>query len=69
MHIKIETTCDVYDCETCGYSDANGANVYFDGELVLELTPVAHCYSGTTYNDVAIQNAILEKLGHTVEIV
>lgn len=68
MKIDIETLTDVYDCETCGGSDAYGAKVYFDGELVIDMTPTAHCYSGNTYTDEYIFTAILNKLGHTVEM-
>lgn len=66
--IRIEPLTDTHDCETCGMSWADGANVYFDGELALELEPHAHCYDGTDYSDKAIYRAILERLGHTVEV-
>lgn len=70
MNIKIEMLSDSYECDTCGWSDAYGAKVYFDGELVLDMTPIAHCYSGVNnHDDEDIFTAILNKLGHTVEIV
>lgn len=65
--IRIEPLSDTYDCETCGTSWASGANVYFDGDLILELEPHANCYDGTDYSDEAVYRAIIEKLGHTVE--
>lgn len=70
MNIKIEMLSDSYECDTCGWSDAYGAKVYFDGELAIDMTPVAHCYSGVnSHSDEDIFAAILNKLGHTVEIV
>lgn len=69
MKIEIEALGDSYECDTCGWSDAYGAKVYFDGELVLDMTPVAHCTGGNNYTDEDIFTAILQKLGHTVEIV
>ena len=68
MKIRVETLTDDHDCETCGWSYAEGARVYFDDELVLDLQPYAHCYDGTNYSDVAIYQAILEKLGHEVKV-
>ena len=69
MNIKIETLSDSYDCETCGYSDAYGAKVYFDGKLAIDMLPIAHCYGGSNYSDEEVFIAILQKLGHNVEIV
>lgn len=69
MKIEIEALTDSYECDTCGWSDAYGANVYFDGELAIDLIPVANCYGGKNYTDEDIFTAILNKLGHTVEIV
>ena len=69
MKIEIEALGDSYECDTCGWSVAYGAKVYFDGELVLDMTPVAHCTDGSNYTDEDIFTAILNKLGHTVEIV
>lgn len=68
MKIEIEMLTDSYECDTCGWSDAYGAKVYFDGKLVLDMTPIAHCYSFNTYHDDDIFSTILQKLGHTVEI-
>ena len=68
MKIKVEILTDVWDCDTCGFSDAYGAKVYFDDELVLDMAPVAHCYDGKNYTEEEIFKAILNKLGHTVEV-
>lgn len=64
--IRIERLSDTHDCDTCGCTWADGANVYFDGELVMEMKPAAHCFGGKSYEDHEIQKAILEKLGHTL---
>ncbi|MBZ9943472.1 hypothetical protein LB533_20510 [Mesorhizobium sp. BR1-1-13] len=69
MDIKIERLSDTHDCETCGPSWAEGARIYIDGALVLELDPHAHCYDGDNYDDEAIFRRILEHLGHTVAFV
>ena len=64
--IKIEWLSDVYDCDTCGTSWASGANVFINGNLELELTPVAHCYGGEDYSTEDIYIKILNKLGWEV---
>ncbi|PJT22679.1 hypothetical protein CN884_11925 [Ochrobactrum sp. 30A/1000/2015] len=48
MKISIEWLGDTHDCETCGPSWAEGARVYIDGLLVLDLQPSAHCYDGVS---------------------
>ena len=68
MHIKIERLSDTHDCETCGPSWAEGANVFIDGELAIELHPHAHCYDGDSYDDEAVYKRIIEHLGHTIEV-
>lgn len=69
MKITIETLYDEYDCDTCGCSFAEGAIVMFDGEEVISMMPQAHCYSGKDYTQDMIFEAILNKLGHTLEYV
>lgn len=64
--IKIERLTDKYSCDTCGPSWAEGARVYIDGAVALELTPHAHCYGGDDYQDADIFVKILEHLGYTV---
>ena len=68
MKIKVETLTDSWDCDTCGFSDAYGAKVYFDDNLVIDMSPTANCYAGDNYTDEDIFKAILIKLGHTVEV-
>jgi hypothetical protein len=64
--IEIEWLSDVYDCETCGSDWADGAIVKFDGEVVIDMTPVAHCYDGVSFSQDQVYAAILEKLGHVL---
>lgn len=70
MNIVITRLKDSFDCETCGYSYADGAEVEFicgAGHTdKLSLIPSAHCFGGGHYDEEAILVAILEKLGHTV---
>lgn len=65
--IKIEWLSDSYECETCGYSYADGARVYIDGIIALDLKPVAHCFGGNNYDDRDVFTRILQHLGHTVD--
>lgn len=66
--IKIEWLTDHYDnCETCGSSYAEGARVFVDDAMVLDLAPVAHCHSGVNYDQQDVYERLLRHLGHTVE--
>jgi hypothetical protein len=64
--IRIERTIDRHDCETCGFSAADGARVFFDGAPKLNLNPIAHCYDGVDYDDEDIAREILRELGSNV---
>lgn len=66
--IKIEWLHDSYGgCETCGASYAEGARVYIDGELALDLAPAAHCLGGADYQEGEVYTRLLQHLGHTVD--
>lgn len=65
--IKIEWLTDSHDCETCGTSWADGANVWIDGVLTLQLTPFASCFNETHYGVDDVYRRIIERLGHTLE--
>jgi hypothetical protein len=68
VDIKIEWPSDTYDnCELCGTSWAEGAKVYVDEKLALDLSPAAHCYGGAHYEQTDVYDRILRHLGHTVE--
>lgn len=66
MKIEINWISDVTDCETCGSSYAEGAVVKFDGEVVIDMTPCAACYDGTSFDSSEVYAAILAQLGHEV---
>jgi hypothetical protein len=68
VNIKIEWLTDYYDnCETCGSSYAEGARVFVDGVMALDLAPSAHCFGGEHYPQEDVYERILQHLGHTVE--
>lgn len=65
--IVIKATTDVSDCEDCGGGLAQGADVYIDGELVIHLEPVAHCYDSISYEPEDVLRRIILQLGHSIE--
>lgn len=65
-NIKIVWTSDEHDCDTCGSNYADGALVYFDEHLVLDLMPVASCFDSEHYDRSEVYRRILEKLDCTV---
>lgn len=65
--IKIEWLSDSNECDQCGGGYADGAKVWIDGKLEIELIPQAACYGSTqdwTAEDV--YRAILGKLGYKI---
>ena len=64
IHIKRKE--DNHDCETCGSSWSQGAEVSIDGHIVMDFEPIAACWDGTTYSDEFILGQILDHLGYTV---
>lgn len=64
--ISIEWLDDQYECEDCGYSYATGARVKLNGEEILLLEPVAHCYGGDNFSTTDVYYQILNKLGYKV---
>ena len=67
MKIKIDWLHDSMDCETCGLSYAEGAQVFIDGALVLDLKPAAACFDGAHFAQDDVYNRLLAHLGHEVE--
>lgn len=66
--ITVERTFDELNCETCGFSYAEGANILFEDGKRIELKAVAHCYDGSSYDDKDIMREILHHLGHELVI-
>lgn len=66
--IRIEWLTDTSECDQAGCSGgwAEGARVYFDGELALDLEPAAHCYDSVSYSNEEVFARILSKLGHNL---
>ena len=67
--IRIEWLFDNNECEQCGGSYAEGARVWLDDELILNLQPTASCYdSEWDWEKIEVFRLLLEKLGHTIRI-
>lgn len=67
-NVEIEWIYDEHDCDTCGPSFAEGAVVRVDNMVVLEMMPLAHCYSSTSYSQDEVYNALLNRFGFDVTI-
>lgn len=50
MSYKIVWLEDQHECETCGYSYAQGYKIYKDEILVIDKTPISHCYDCLNYD-------------------
>jgi len=61
--IEIRWLKDSYECDDCGLSVADGAVVVIDGEEAVDMTPCAHCYDGSDYDESEVYRAILERFG------
>lgn len=68
VHIRIKWMSQTHDCDTCGYNWADGARVYFNDKIALDLEPVAGCFDGISYSTEEVFIRTLEKLGYVVEI-
>lgn len=66
--IRINTTQDVWECDTCGTDWAEGGEIFVDDILVDEVVPVAHCYGGTSATDYELLLLALAHLGIRVEV-
>jgi hypothetical protein len=66
MNLYIELLSASCECETCGTSWAEGAKVFLNGELILDLEPYAHCYEPTSHSPEEVYKKILEHLGYTI---
>ena len=67
--IWYEHLSDSFDCEDCGPSWAEGANVYdAHGKIILNCPPYAHCFDGDNYSMEEIFVELLGKMGHTLTV-
>ena len=65
--IKITHLRDKYECETCGWSVADGAKVTLPNGKVLDLTPRAHCFDEVSFTREEIFRKVLRELGYALE--
>ena len=66
--IKITYLTDGYYCDTCGNSYSEGFRVEKDGDLIIDMEPVAHCYSGVSYSDEDLIRALIRYYTGTEEV-
>ena len=65
--IKVQWLSAESDCELCGPSWAEGAEIFMpDGETIL-LKPVAHCFDLETHDRFDVVKKILNILGYELE--
>lgn len=67
MNLEITWLYDEYTCESCGYTRSMGAEVTLNGEPLLELKPVAHCFDPWDWDEATVFKEILQKLGYEVK--
>lgn len=66
-NLDIRWQPDEHDCETCGSSWAEGAEVYLNGTLILSRSPIAACFDAASYSADDIYRAILDHLGFAIK--
>lgn len=64
--VRIDWLMDSSDCETCGGGYAEGARVWVDGMLTLELLPVATCFGGESWDQTEVFREVLKVFGYTL---
>lgn len=69
MNYKIVWLEDQHECETCGYSYAQGYKIYKDEKLVIDKTPISHCYDSLNYDQSNAAFDILNLEGIEIEAV
>lgn len=67
MSYKIVWLEDQHECETCGYSYAQGYRIYRDEKLVIDKTPISHCYDPLNYDHSNAAFDILSLEGIQIE--
>lgn len=67
MKAKIKYLSDEMECDTCGWSYAEGYTITFDDCTVIERVPLAHCFGGETYDGSDLITDLANKLGCEVE--
>lgn len=67
MHYKIVWLEDQHECETCGYSYAQGYKIYKDDILVVDKEPGASCFNSLNYDHSNAAFDILNLEGIQIE--
>ena len=67
-NIRIEWLDDSTDCDQAGCSGgyAEGAKVYFDSKLAIDMSPKADCFGGVHYSQQDVLSRIFAELGHNL---
>lgn len=60
MRISITRLSDMFECDTCGCSYADGWSVEKDGKPWFDMKPVAHCLGGS---DFTVEDLVTELAG------
>lgn len=60
---------DQHECETCGYSYAQGYKIYKDEKLMIDKEPLSHCYDPVNYDHSNAAFDILKLEGIEIETV
>ena len=68
LSFDVDHKCDSYECETCGYSYAEGAEIKLNGQEFMLLEPVAHCFGGTSYSETEIASEVFASFGIKYEV-
>lgn len=58
---------DHHECETCGYSYAQGYKIYKDDKLVVDKEPIALCFDSANYDPSHAAFDILNLEGIQIE--
>lgn len=64
--LEFEWLQDSHDCETCGFSCAEGAVVRLNGQVLLERQPCAGCFDDRSYSSDVVHHEVLLALGYEV---
>lgn len=67
MAYKIVYLNDWHNCEVCGSSYAEGYQIYKDGVLVVDKSPIADCYDSVEYPQGTAAFEVLHLEGIVVE--
>lgn len=67
-NIRIEWLDDSTDCDQAGCCGgyAEGAKVYFDDKLAIDMSPKADCFGGVNYRSEDVLSRIFAELGHNL---